>query len=90
MAFYKELVDIEKQLEARGFTVNIPVSAQIMKKGNDFDVPHFKDIFTHKQKGKFIMTNFQEIAKGDSILVVNGEKNGIKGLTGTPYNKTSF
>lgn len=82
MAFYKELVDIEKQLEAKGFTVNIPVSAQIMKKKNDFDVSHFKGVFTHKQKGEFILTNFQEIAKGDSILVVNGEKNGIKGYIG--------
>lgn len=82
MAFYKELVDIEKQLEVKGFTVNIPVSAQSMKKKNDFDVSHFKGIFTHEEKAEFISKNFQEIAKGNSILVINNEKNGIQGYIG--------
>ncbi|MEK7572138.1 MAG: hypothetical protein AAB553_07760 [Patescibacteria group bacterium] len=82
MAFYKELVSIEEQLGAKGFIVHIPVSAQIMKKKNDFDVSHFKDIFSHEQKKEFILTNFNEIAKGESILVVNGEKNGIQGYIG--------
>lgn len=82
MAFYRELIDIEKELEAKGFTVKIPVSAQIMKKKNDFEVAHFKGVFTHGEKAEFIHKNFQEIAKGNSILVVNGEKNGIKGYIG--------
>ena len=82
MAFYKELVDIEKQLVAKGFTVKIPVSAHVMKKANDFEVSHFKDIFSHEQKGDFILTNFKEIARGDSILVINNEKKGIRGYIG--------
>jgi hypothetical protein len=82
MTFYKELVRIEKKLLARGFLVNIPVSAGIMKKKNDFEVSHFKGVFSHKQKGQFIQTNFQNIAKSDSILVINGEKNGVKGYIG--------
>lgn len=82
MAFYKELVEIEAQLKKKGFTVKIPVSAQVMKKKNDFEVDHFKGVFTHGEKAKFIHKNFQEIAKSDSILVVNGEKNGIKGYIG--------
>lgn len=82
MAFYKELVEIEGQLEAKGFSVTIPVSAQIMKEKNDFDVSHYKGRFTHGEKKEFIHKNFQEIAKGDAILVVNGEKNGIQGYIG--------
>ena len=82
MSFYKELVAIEKQLEAKGFTVNIPVSAQLMKQKNDFEVSHFKDTFSHEEKAKFIRKNFQEIAKGDSILVINNEKNRMKGYIG--------
>lgn len=82
MAFYRELVKVEEQLESKGFTVNIPVSAKVMKKKNDFEVSHFKGVYTPKQKGEFVMTNFQEIAKGDSILVINNEKNGIKGYIG--------
>src|SRR5579883_2569328 len=82
MAFYKELVDIEKQLEMKGFKVNIPVSAQIMKKKNDFEESHFKGVFTHGEKAEFIHKNFREIAKGESVLVINNEKNGIKGYIG--------
>ncbi len=82
MSFYKELVDIEKQLESNGFTVTIPVSAQIMKKNNDFEISHFKNVFTPEEKREFIKRNFNEIAKGDSILVINSEKNGIKGYIG--------
>ncbi len=82
MAFYNELVEIEKELIVKGFKVNIPVSAQIMKKKNDFEVSHFKDVNSPEQKREFILTNFNEIAKGDSILVINNEKNGIKGYIG--------
>jgi len=82
MAFYKELVEIEKQLEAKGFTVNIPVSAQIMKKKNDFEVAHFKGFITNEQKGQYIRTNFGKIAEGNSILIINNEKNGVKGYIG--------
>jgi len=82
MSFYQELVAIEKQLQVKGFLVTIPVSAQLMKKKNDFDVSHFKGVFTHREKGEFIKKNFDNIAKIDSILVVNGEKDGIKGYIG--------
>lgn len=82
MNFYRELVEIEKKLVARGFKVNIPVSAQTMKKNNDFEVLHFKGVFTHKQKAGFIHKNFKKISEGDAILVINGEKNGIKGYIG--------
>lgn len=82
MAFYKELVDIENQLAARGFTVKIPVSAQVMKQKQDFDVSHFKGVFTPAQKATFIHTNFEEIANSDMILVVNNEKNGVSGYIG--------
>lgn len=74
---------IESQLIARGFTVNIPVSAHIMKKNNDFEVSHFKGVFSHKQKAGFIFKNFKKIVQGDAILVINNEKNGIKGYIGT-------
>lgn len=82
MSFYKELVEIEKQLISKGFTVHIPVSAQIMKKQNDFEVSHFKGVQTHAQKGQFVLQNFQKIADSDAILVINNEKNGVKGYIG--------
>jgi nucleoside 2-deoxyribosyltransferase len=82
MSFYKELVEVEENLKERGFEVNIPVSAHVMKKKNDFDVSHFKHAFTPGEKATFIRKNFQTIAKGDVILVINNEKNHIKGYIG--------
>jgi hypothetical protein len=82
MAFYKDLISIEKQLQAKGFKVNIPESLKIMKKKNDFEPSHFKGKFTPEQKAQFIQKNFRNIVKSESILVVNNEKNGIKGYIG--------
>lgn len=85
MSFYKELVEVEKRLEERGLKVHIPVSAGIMKEKNDFDVSHFKGFQTEQtdeKRARFIHTNFENIAESDSILVINSEKNGVKGYIG--------
>ncbi|HSX09527.1 MAG TPA: hypothetical protein VLF93_05205 [Candidatus Saccharimonadales bacterium] len=82
MSFYKELVEVEKLLEEKEFNVIIPVSAQLMKKNNDFDVTHYKGVQTSEQKGQYIMTNFEKIAQSDAILVINNIKNGIEGYIG--------
>lgn len=82
MNFYKELVEVEEKLEKKGWVVEIPVSAKVMKKQNDFEVSHFKGHYSPKQKGEFVLTNFKNIAKANAILVINGEKNGIQGYIG--------
>ena len=82
MNFYKELVQVETDLISKGFEVEIPVSAKTMKAKNDFEVTHFKGVFTSEQKGLFIKENFANIAQGDAILVINNEKNGIQGYIG--------
>ncbi len=82
MNFYEELVQIEQSLIEKGFEVEIPVSAKTMKAKNDFDVTHFKGVFSPAQKGQFIQENFHNIARGDALLVISNEKNGIKGYIG--------
>lgn len=82
MNFYKELVSIEQSLLSKGFEVDIPVSAKTMKAKNDFDVSHFKGVFSPAQKGEFIQENFHNIASSDAILIINNEKNGVKGYIG--------
>lgn len=85
MFFYKELVEVEKRLQEKGLTVIIPVSAQIMKEKNDFDVSHFKGFQTEQtdiKRAGFIRTNFQHIADSDCILVINNEKHHIQGYIG--------
>lgn len=82
MNFYHELIDIEAKLQAQGWTVYIPQSAKVMKAKNDFEVSHFKGVLTHEQRAKLIQQNFVDISKCDAILVINKEKNGIKGYIG--------
>lgn len=83
MSFYEEVVKIETKLLKKGFSVTIPVSAQIMKQKNDFDITHFKGgAITDKQKAGYIKTNFTNISKSDSILVINNTKKGITGYIG--------
>ena len=50
MNFYEELVKIERSLLDKGVEVEIPVSAKTMKAKNDFDVSHFKGVFTQHKK----------------------------------------
>lgn len=82
MNFYKELVRIEVELQSMGFDVKIPPSAGIMKEKNDFEVSHFKGVFSDGTRSGFIRQNFKEISESDSILVINNEKNGIQGYIG--------
>lgn len=82
MNFYPTLLQIEDDLREKGFDVDIPVSAKTMKANNDFEVSHFKGVFSSEQKGKFIRENFVNIAGSDAILVINNEKNGVQGYIG--------
>ena len=82
MNFYKELVQVETDLIAKGFEVDMPVSAKTMKAKNDFVVENFKGRTTSLQKGLYIKENFDNIASSDAILVINNEKNGILGYIG--------
>lgn len=82
MNFYQDLVRIESELQNVGYEVEIPVSAKTMKEKNDFDVSHFKGVFTSEQKGKFVKENFANIADCDALLVINNQKNGVSGYIG--------
>lgn len=85
-AFYKEVLDVQKQLRKMGYTVLIPKTANLMKKRNDFDVSHYKIWFTnsadYQKKTSLMQGHFKKVIKADAILVVNNEKNGIKGYIG--------
>lgn len=83
MNFYPQLLQIEAELLSRGFEVEIPVSAKIMREKNDFVVEHFKDTHTNSQKADFFRENLSNMEKCDSVLVINEEKNGITGYIGT-------
>lgn len=84
--FCKEVLEIEKELKKLGFKVKIPKTAYKMKKLNNFNVEYYKTWFTNKEdyklKTKLMDDHFKKVLLADAVLVVNGEKNGLKGYIG--------
>ena len=85
-SFYKEALEIEKQLKKLGFEVKIPSTAYIMKKNNNFDVSFYKTWYKNKahynKKTKLMNGHFKKVIEADAILVFNLQKNGIPGYIG--------
>lgn len=85
-SFYKEVLEIEKQLKKLGFKVKIPKTANIMKRNGNFNVSDYKtwykDKNDYKKKTALMNGHFKKVLEADAILVVNNEKNGISGYVG--------
>lgn len=83
---YKQVVDIETQLKTLGFDVIIPKTARVMAESGDFDVSHYKTWFgnadDYVKKADYMRAHFQEIERGDAILVANYEKHGAANYIG--------
>lgn len=86
-AFYEHLNQIADELGALGFKTVVPLSARQMREKDDYSVEAVKTWYKNPEdfdkKAAFIRGHFEEVAKGDLILVVNDEKNGIPGYIGS-------
>lgn len=84
--FYRQAVDIQEKLQKEGFTVIVPQTAEKMKQSGDFDVSHYKTWYAdegdYHKKAKLMRDHFDEVAKGDAILVLNYEKHGKQNYIG--------
>ncbi len=84
--FYRQAVDIQAQLEKFVYKVIIPATAEKMKRSDDFDVSHYKTWFgdanDYHKKTALMRGHFEEIEKGDAILVLNYEKHGVQSYIG--------
>jgi len=85
-SFYAQVLEAEDTLKKAGFAVSVPLTANKMKKSCDFRVETYKTWFKnpndYKRKTFLTKHHFNKIVKGDAILVLNYEKNGIKGYIG--------
>ncbi|MDO8618814.1 MAG: hypothetical protein Q7R49_02590 [Candidatus Daviesbacteria bacterium] len=85
-SFYKQVLDLEKDLKKLGFRVVVPITARRMKKSGDFDVTKNKTWYQnpsdYKKKAKLMTTHFKKVIAGDFVLIVNLEKNGKAGYIG--------
>ncbi|NVN97028.1 hypothetical protein HXX01_02230 [Candidatus Nomurabacteria bacterium] len=85
-AFYKQVIEVENELKKLGFRVTMPLTAGRMKKSGDFNVENYKtwykDANDYKKKTFLTRHHFNKVTKGDYILVLNYEKNGMPGYIG--------
>lgn len=85
-SFYTQVLEAEDSLKKMGFAVSVPLTANKMKKSGDFRVETYKTWFKnpndYKRKTFLTKHHFNKIVKGDAILVLNYEKNGIRGYIG--------
>ena len=85
-AFYKQVLEVEQELKKLGFRVTLPLTAGKMKKSGDFNVEHYKTWYKnasdYKRKAFLTKHHFNKVKKGDIVLVLNYEKNGIAGYIG--------
>jgi hypothetical protein len=84
--FYRDVVEIQDQLEKLGLKVIVPKNANVMKESGDFNVEHYKtwyaDAKDYHKKSSLMRGHFDEVEKADAILVVNNEKHGVKNYVG--------
>ena len=85
-AFYRQAVDAKKELADFGFEVILPRTALRMEKTGDFEVDHYKTWYEnaddYHKKSELMRAHFDEVAKGDIILVLNYEKHGQQNYIG--------
>lgn len=78
--FYKKAVEVQHQLEKLGYKVIIPHTAEKMKKSGNYDAAHYrtwhKDPKYYDRKTWLMREHFNEVEKGDILLVINEEKHG--------------
>jgi len=82
MTFSKEMIETKKILESLGHQVQIPTDAQdIVDRKHDND--DLEADYAHCVEKDIMREHFKFIEKSDAVLVLNHDKNGIKGYIGT-------
>jgi len=91
MAFYKEMISIKKELENNGHEAKMPPTEIEDQNGNKIHIKDYykirkqaneKEQWVWDKKAEAIMWHFEKIDWGDAILVLNYDKNNIKGYIG--------
>lgn len=82
--FYQQVVAIESQLTDLGYDVIIPKTARAMKAAGDYTVSKswYNNPDDYTTKRELMRAHFDEIARGDAILVANYEKHGLANYIG--------
>jgi len=84
--FYKKVNDVADQLKPLGIDSIVPLTATKMKASGDYDASHHRTWLEndndYDKKAALMRTHFDEVAKGDAVLVINEEKHGVANYIG--------
>jgi len=84
--FYRQAIEVRSALEKKDFKVIVPAIAEKMMLAGDYDVSHYKTWFAdandYHKKATLMRRHFEEVEKGDAVLVVNYEKHGVDNYIG--------
>lgn len=79
-SFYKHCNQIADELRTMGFNVVVPATARKMRETGDYDIAKRKTWLKNPAdfgiKHELAMGHFNEVAKGDAVLIVNDDKPG--------------
>ena len=81
MQFHAEMAKAQKELEAQGVRVLVPIELGNEKTNESF-MDKDEDKILTKIEYDFIREHFRKIEKSDAILVLNYEKKGVVGYIG--------
>ena len=85
-SFYKQALEVQQKLREVGFKVEVPLTANKMKKSGDFNVNTYKTWYKNAadygRKAKLMKAHFKKVVGAGAILVLNYEKNGVQGYIG--------
>jgi len=85
-SFYRHANEVADQLELSGYSAEVPMTAEDMKKSGDYNIEAVKSWYGnpddfHVKTGK-MRGHFDKVAAGDAILVINDTKNGQESYIG--------
>ncbi|MGH7241696.1 MAG: hypothetical protein ACREGB_05360 [Candidatus Saccharimonadales bacterium] len=85
--FYKHVNDLADELAELGFRAVVPHNARAMKESGNYDPAAYKTWYGNAddfdKKAQYMRWHFDEIAKGDAVLVVNDTKHDVDGYIGS-------
>lgn len=82
MTFAKEMIESKEVLEEMGYSVQIPTDSFDIVGGNH-DHDDLEADYNHCVENDIMRTHFKLIEESDAVLVLNYDKNNIKGYVGT-------
>ncbi len=85
--FYEHANKVAEELEEKGFNAVVPHNARQMREKDNYNAEDYRTWYKNpddfKKKSDYIRWHFDEVDKGDAVLVINDEKKGIKGYIGS-------